>query len=591
MNLTQGLLYCPTAYRSISAGEDFQLLHVLLQNRTVLLPTDSLRVLSACRAFRTIPGHISKVSELLSPGHQKVAEEHIHHLIKMDLLLPCLNAIPSGTRGSKTNISTLGIITADREQECSRAFLSYTNHLRRYSRKTTVTVFDDSRNPTSLRDRLEGLSKTFSGTIRYAGYTEKEVYVDALSKAGIDAEIARFAIVGRIHPDICSIGANRNAFLLDTVGESVFSVDDDTVCTLRPHPDRVQGLRFECLRNPRDTWFYQERSDLLAEDGWGEYDLLAEHEELLGESAAHLAHSRGVEHLEGNNVCGDLLYALQSGCGRVLVTMSGIAGDSGSFSSKWILGMRDDSRQRLEADEKRFRIALRSREILGVVKSPTVDPSSFCIATTIALANEHALPPFLPIGRNEDGVFGTLLNMAIPHALLGHIPLAVLHDARLGREYVQFPEFRLADLVLSLVERFNPGGSATIAGLLRGLGQRLIESSSLPTTELNDLISESVLMREARKIKRTSIIAKTDEVSKHFQEETAQYRHQLIQNVTSGPPIVPMELRNAFGRDAYVKMREFLNLVGRVFYYWPDIVEAARHLRNTGQQVSKAIKS
>jgi hypothetical protein len=593
MNISHEPLYCPVAYQNFSAGSDFQLIHLLLQNRNLLLPFESFQVLDACKSLRTIAEHSNMISKKVKPCAVEDIKQHIDYLIDMNLLIPCAKAFPLTQKKSKTKISALAIVTADREQDCLRAFTSYSNYLSRYSRDAAITVVDDSRKLNSLRESLINLSDTAEREIRYAGYAEKEIFASALSRAGIEPEVARFAIIGRIHPNICSIGANRNALLLDTVGENIFSVDDDTVCALRPHPLRVQKLRFECTRNPRDTWFYRERRELIEEPGWGYYDLLGEHEELLGESAARLAQSKDEDHLEGNNVCGDLLYALQSGYGTVLATMSGIAGDSGGYSSKWVLSMGRSNQQRLKLEDEQLRIALDSREILGIVPAPTVTPSSFCIATTIGLANEHLLPPFLPIGRNEDGVFGGLFNMAGHYALLGHVPLAVLHDAQKGRAYMQYPKFRLADLTLSLMEHFDLGGNIPISALLRRLGQNFIESSSLPDIELRDLISECVLVREARKIRRMSIIAKDaqEEGLRHFQEEALLYRKYVIQNVTSGPAIIPVEMCDAFGRNAFVKMREFLFLVGRLFYQWQDIVDAARHLRKADQRMSILIGS
>jgi hypothetical protein len=418
------------------------------------------RILAACHGFRTIEGHIDSARKWLNPESSISIPEGISRLRALDLLKPCAWAIPAKHRhGSINTISSLAIVTADRPDECVRAFGSYDANLQLHSQSATMIVMDDSKRPNGLKTRIEEHSRSPRRVLRYAGLVEKWAYIEALSKAGIDTDIARFAILGDVHPDICAIGANRNALLLDTVGENVFSADDDTVCKLRAHPVLSAGLKLQCFGNPRDSWFYDRREDLIAEKGWADHDLLREHGKLLGKSAAALSHEVGFDQVAADRICCDLLYALQADSGTVRVTMSGIIGDSGAYCSNWILWLDGASRRRLEEDHCLFRTALRSRETFGVVQMPTIDHSAFCAATTMALANTEILPPFCPIGRNEDGVFGALLKMVAPSALVAHVPLAVLHAANHGREYMSLPEFRLSDLFLSLFARLHVSGT------------------------------------------------------------------------------------------------------------------------------------
>ena len=585
--------FCPVAYRSISCGDGSYFIRLPLQDRTLSISAHLHRILAACHGFRTIAGHIEHASKRLKPESSDSIPEGISRLRALDLLKPCAWAVPAKTRdGSRLKVSSLGIVTADRPDECMRAVRSYDANLRLHSQSTNMIVMDDSHRPNDLEISLREHASSSGRVLRFAGLVEKLAYIEVLSRAGIDADIARFAILGDVHPDICSIGANRNALLLDTVGECVFSADDDTICELRAHPVPSPGFKLQCSGNPRDSWFYANRESVIGEKGWANHDLLTEHEKMLGRSAAELSHDAGFDQVDADRICSDLLYALQTESGVVRVTMSGIIGDSGAYCSNWILWLDGASRRRLGEDHSLFQTALHSRETFGVVQRPTIDHSGFFAATTMALANNELLPPFIPIGRNEDGMFGALLKMAIPNALVGHIPLAVLHAPNHGRAYVAFPEFRLSDLFLSLFARLHISVTMlSVSTLLRRVGHYLIEISSLPDVELSEVIAEAVCEREARRISGTFSFNRglSSTTPEYFEDAFTQYRLHLMRRTTIEQVRTPIELDGVFRGSAFLKMKEIIGLTGRLLYCWPDIVEASLHLKGAGRRVTKEI--
>jgi hypothetical protein len=509
----------------------------------------------------------------------------------LDLLKPCEWAIPKERKSKARNkISSLAIITAERPEECLRAFASYDANLQLHSRPATMIVMDDSKLPNDLKNRLRKHSVPSGREVRYAGRAEKLAYIEGLSRAGIDSNIARFAILGDIHLSICSIGANRNALLLDTIGENVLSADDDTICKLRGHPAPATGCKLQCSGNPRDSWFYSNRDEIVAEDRWTDHDLLHEHGEMLGESAAAMIQGAGGQ-VEADQLCSDLLYALQAGSSMIRVTMSGVIGDSGAYCSNWVLWLDGPSRRRIGEDELLFRTALNSRETFGVVPVPTIDHSGFCASTTMALNNTEILPPFLPIGRNEDGMFGTLLRMTSCNSFVGHVPFAVFHSPSNVRQYVKMPDFRLSDLFLSLFARTHSSDHMTVSTLLRRIGRDLIEISILPAPELSEVIAQAVYEREAKRIAGTFSFTRSlpYQGPPFFEEEFAKYRVHLLRATTNEAFRFPVEFSAAFGGAAHQKMKELLSLTGQFFCSWPDIVDAAAQLNRAGQRMTKML--
>ncbi len=97
----------------------------------------------------------------------------------------------------------------------------------------------------------------------YAGAEEKLRYAEALTGGdGIPPDVARFALFGPRHAVAPTMGANRNAILLQTRGSLLLSADDDTVCRL----GRAQGtstsdvLRVGSHGLPAETWFFETRA-------------------------------------------------------------------------------------------------------------------------------------------------------------------------------------------------------------------------------------------------------------------------------------------------------------------------------------------
>ena len=112
---------------------------------------------------------------------------------------------------------------------------------------------------------LRALGATHGATVRYAGLEEKLAWADKLVARGdLPPDVVRFALFG-VEPCRYTSGANRNALLLDTVGELTLSVDDDTVCRIAVRPGGGRdGLAVTSDRDPAEYWFFPDRETALA---------------------------------------------------------------------------------------------------------------------------------------------------------------------------------------------------------------------------------------------------------------------------------------------------------------------------------------
>ncbi len=93
-----------------------------------------------------------------------------------------------------------------------------------------------------------------------------------------------------------------------------------------------------------------------------------------------------------------------------------------------LLLLEDASRRRLLRRPRKMLALLRSRQVLRCSPAWAVTDNAWFMATVAAFDGTGFLPPFVPVDRNQDALFGMLLRMASPSDLIGHVPVAVAHE-------------------------------------------------------------------------------------------------------------------------------------------------------------------
>ena len=175
--------------------------------------------------------------------------------------------------------------------------------------------------------------------------------------------------------------------------------------------------------------FYHSRSAALDAAPKASVDLIAAHEELIRAYLAHVAQrdnlhrSLQIDHI-GPRSCNHLL----DGIGRVLITMSGIVGDSGMPNEfPFVLATGQVRKRFLQGWNGKTR-QQRSREVMRGVLRPVIGAGGPIATTTVTGWDARSSrPPFLPVARGEDGVYGYAFRKCYPAGYIGHLPLVVFH--------------------------------------------------------------------------------------------------------------------------------------------------------------------
>jgi len=99
------------------------------------------------------------------------------------------------------------------------------------------------------------LNETSGASVRYAGRAERRAYAGRLSRLGVPADVAHYALLGDAAVSFTG-GANRNAALLETVGKHLLMADDDTIALTAASPHATDRPLIAGHTDPTDIAFF-----------------------------------------------------------------------------------------------------------------------------------------------------------------------------------------------------------------------------------------------------------------------------------------------------------------------------------------------
>ncbi len=412
--------------------------------------------------------------------------------------------------------------------------------------------------------------------ISFIGRKEK-IAMQQMLRARCNAALLEFAF----RP---GASGNRNIILLLSRGENVLFVDDDMVCDvwrLRSFgPVRITlGGHVE----QREIRFYTRREDVCESLLPARIDLLDAHHAVLGRSIRSLASSKAG--VDKRGACAHLRAAAR-GSGRAVVrmTLSGIAGDTGATYPDRLLFSTGKWKTVLTGSREAFETAFRSREVCKVSSDYVVMHEIAWMTGCMGLTNTSMTPPFLPVGRNEDGLFGATLSAIDPQTLGCHIPYAVLHDSPRpsrfpGGRFPSASETRSADLLIRLIHSWAAGIRAKDSRRrLIMLGKRLQSLAALQQPDFVRVTTLATLKTRERELSLIeSALAERDTYPAYWQRHLRLYRTILLKHVTKPSFLLPLEFHGARTISAgYEEFRQFVHTAGELYVTWPTLWEKAK---------------
>lgn len=378
-----------------------------------------------CRVFRTLEDHMTVLtSSIPELAGQDTDVMNVLNMFKDAGLLTTAESVcdrlntevPPPVDLPPTRVF---IVTCDRPDAVERLLDSMlrAGNLTRHQALFLIDDSKDSANAEKNQLAVEQFNLTCPLNMNYFGARESEQFMARLIEALPEQEHAiRFLIDQDRWRDHKSYGRARNLTLLLSVGCRAIVMDDDVICAAVDSPHKKPGLQFGQLE--REVDFYQDQQDLLARTQRTDFDPLSGHAQCLGlnmgQAIAKLSDGRAVKphDLAGAN---SAYLSLWSSDSPVLVTQSGTVGDPGTPGTEWLLTLDPSSSKRLTEFSGGIEGALVSRNYWLGQPRPTFTKMSV-ISQVSGLDNTQLLPPYFPVFRGEDYLFGAMTEFMHPHA-------------------------------------------------------------------------------------------------------------------------------------------------------------------------------
>jgi len=585
---------------SFTVGNDKSLVYSRTNRKASIHPTFAVSLLPYCDSFKSIEEHAEACTRSLGMGQQQI--DFIYDsLLKMSeagLLIPLNSARelhPNlDLESEPQKITTVGFLTHNRSESLQRGITSYIDDVKRHGRQCDFAVIDGSSSPadrTQTRDLLRGLAAQHQVSLSYSGLDEKVAFAKRLvNEFKIPQPVIDFALLGPEGFDV-NTGTNRNALLLQTAGELFFSADDDTTAELYEAPRRTDGLTF-FTEEPVEGWFFADREKAVQSLRAVDEDVLSIHEQWLGKELIRLSSIVDDDTIDYESLSTKYFQDLGSGTGKIVATLPGIVGDSGIGSPRWYL-LSGDTRERLCDSNEKYQIAFSSREMLRAVRQINIGRVPSFMTTALGLDNRDLLPPFFPVLRNQDSVFGITLVKAFHSAYLCHLPWALLHAPSEARRYtpaIGSAYCGMSDILRYCIKAFETSfGYMPAAERLRAIGRHLMNFGAMPQDDFEEFIRIQFWDQASGTINRAEELLQQYEYSPDFwANDLESYANSLRGALLAKESIIPFDLKDS--EAPLTLTQQLVYQFGELLHWWPDIVKATKQLRGDGCRIATALQ-
>ena len=638
----------PARYRqaeleTFTLGEGVALTHSKVSHAAETLSHGDAQLLHHCRTFRTLEKHalqwsrevkvqgLRDLSKIRMPRFMSAAFEWFRNYAERrggeiavdakqlasvkgrlealaaagflvsdeDLVRQCQQT-HAGQAADPPSVTALGMATRGREEILRRGIASYLDNSRQFGKPVDFIVVDDALEPGAqqrTRAVLEELKKGQGATFRYASRRDREAFADQIAAySGLPGDLIRFAVLGR-QPHDRTTGSCYNSLLLDTIGSCYVIADDDTLCQIAAPPEQHGGLALTSRFDPTEFWFYRGRQSAFDALTKADQDFFAIHESLLGRGIGDCMPAvDGAGSLDLDSMAPAFDRRLRMLGGRVAATSAGIVGDSGIGGTGY-LSVGPASRRRLLTSEQDYLAFVESRQVARAVTRPTISEGFLCMAGNLGLDNRRLLPPFMPVQRGSDALFGITLRKCFRDAYLGHLPWTVRHDPPHQRKQ-PLEEFmknaakvRFSEIVRHLIHGAPEvsGGEDGQNGLHR-LGAHLQQISSGSLADFDDTVKTCFWRRHGESFSEASKYRPDPEIPDYYQACRQQHRQTVRGAIVSPKYFIPRDLRDLGSEEEVRRMvQSLVHDQGRLLEHWPDIVQAARELREKGVRLTRPV--
>lgn len=577
----------PVPVRLKRAGSERTVIYDLENKTAVVVSNRQASTLLGCVGFKTIAGHREYLQATWSSEESISVENSLESLRSAGLLLKKSELLQQATKGSKERrphlIENIALMTSDRPACLLRLVRTIIDYQHRSGRELHIQVFDDSSDPKNSDMNEEIVRREFIASrrpVQVIDRKRRQARLDRLRRrTGLPPSVAN-AMFGVPNGFRRSEAANRNCALLCHSGLRFIAVDDDILFQGVAENAQYMPALFASRQSHNRTRFISESASAVEQATSEVDDVLYLHDNYLGSSTS-------LDALEVNHemtaLCTSPLWRIMvKGIGTIRLTQPGIHGDPGTSMEHWRLN--DAVAQHgapLWSDEE-YETARTCRTVFRSPRSVVITDSTECMSYFLGIDCVEFLPPFLPFGRNADGVFGELLRLTCPYTFTAYLPYAVRHERPSSIPisgtalWMDAARIKESELFLDLLK----SGRSRLIGVdghqerISRLAMHLSDLASLSAGALKDLLAETIRqMLVSRAIHYTELLDKHQNMPAAWKadvglalERTLLVCAEPFHKIANGTEDEGLSPRRV------ASFREFLSMSASILQVWPQIL-------------------
>lgn len=575
------------------------LVHNPRNGKRVMVKPEVYAALLHCRQFKTLDQHAAALVEFNPDmqGQQADIRRVLQSMLKGGIMSSAKHACdrlksktesrPAENTGDEPVVA---ILTWERPQALQRLLESIAANCDS-GKIHCLYVIDDSRKAENISKNqalAEQFAQEISCPVQYFGQAEQQSLLDKLVKELPEHENAIQFLADRSRwINHWTAGLTRNLALLLSCGRRLVMIDDDAVCDVYDPPGLKPDITFS--DHPREALFFGSEQEWAYLRQAINPDPIDRHMRCLGLSFSQALERLGQENLKpaGFKASTALELSELQPDSAVLVTECGSLGCPGTNSNTWLPDMAPDSLSRMLASAKQTGFALESRKVWSGRNHPHFSPRPNMSQLT-GFDNRRMLPPYLPMIRGQDRVFGYMLDFIFPNAVTLDYPWAIPHLPIPDRKWSDrdlnftpadsFPMF----FVENIVEHKSVCLSVSPGDRLSGLALWFKDMAGASADALTSMYRDSRLRSDAGRLGHlTALLAQAE----HAPVTWTNYLRNGITQLNADMERASREDFRVKGSPAELETEDLIAFWRKVWEdfsaaleAWPDIREAASRI-------------